>query len=149
MVPEDSFERARLGVATGVSNESFYIVSDRISSGGVAAVRATALLAGQQVVGYRIEFDGDAWRALDLEANRESVPAALQASTASTPWRKLETLDFNDGPQAWGSRDSLGRSRRAERGGASAVDAGGAGEQGGISTANHEHGSWILERHLS
>ena len=66
VVPEDSLERAEFGTATGVSNESFYIVSDGAERAGVAAVRATALLAGRQVVGYLIEFDGDAWKALDL-----------------------------------------------------------------------------------
>jgi len=66
VMPEDSLERAELGTATGVSNEGFYIVSDLATRAGVPAVRATALLAGREVVGYLVEFDGDAWEALDL-----------------------------------------------------------------------------------
>jgi hypothetical protein len=66
VTPDSPASLVHLGVATSSANERFEIVTELAEEKGVTALRATALHYGQHILGYLIEFDGDAWSALDL-----------------------------------------------------------------------------------
>ncbi len=66
LMTPDSLESLIGQAATAAANERFSVVTEVAEEKGVTALRATALTYGKTIVGYLIEFDGDAWSALDL-----------------------------------------------------------------------------------
>ena len=66
IMPPDAGMLATQGSATPASNERYYAVSDELETHGLAAIRATPLVMRRSIIGYYVEFDGDAWSALGL-----------------------------------------------------------------------------------
>ena len=64
IMPRDAHILAVQGAATPAANERFYAVRDAAAAHGVNPLRATPLVMRNSIVGYYIEFDGDAWSAL-------------------------------------------------------------------------------------
>jgi hypothetical protein len=62
----DLESRVGLGIATLETNARFEDVTGAAEDGGIRALRATALVDGEHILGYLIEFDGNAWSALGL-----------------------------------------------------------------------------------
>ena len=66
MTSDDLESRVGQGVATPATNARFDAVTEAAEDEGVTAIRATALIQGGHILGYLIEFDGNAWSALGL-----------------------------------------------------------------------------------
>ncbi|MFP8881029.1 MAG: matrixin family metalloprotease [Myxococcota bacterium] len=67
MLQPDDFERLiAQGVITSASNERYRAVSESLGNKGIRAVKTAPLVWQKNVVGYLVEYDGDAWSALGL-----------------------------------------------------------------------------------
>ena len=66
VMPVDIASAYAQGNVTEESNDRFEAVTEELEPHGITASRATPLVTRGSIVGYRIEFDGDAWSALGL-----------------------------------------------------------------------------------
>jgi hypothetical protein len=66
VMPVDIASAYAQGNVTEESNDRFEAVTEELEPHGITATRATPLVTRGSIVGYRIEFDGDAWSALGL-----------------------------------------------------------------------------------
>ncbi len=64
LMPDDFHRLFKQGVVTTASNERYQVVAERLDAKGISAVRTTPMVWQNSVVGYFVEYDGDAWSAL-------------------------------------------------------------------------------------
>jgi hypothetical protein len=66
VMPPEAAALVSQGMATAASNERYYAVSDELERHGLSVIRATPLAIRGSIIGYYVEFDGDARSGLGL-----------------------------------------------------------------------------------
>lgn len=66
VMPPEAEALVSQGLATPASNGRYYAVIDELERHGINAIRATPLVVRGGIIGYYVEFDGDAWSGLGL-----------------------------------------------------------------------------------
>ena len=66
VMPPEAEALVSQGMATAASNGRYYAVIDELERHGLSVIRATPLVVRGGIIGYYVEFDGDAWSGLGL-----------------------------------------------------------------------------------
>ncbi len=66
VMPPEAEALVSQGMATAASNGRYSAVIDELERHGLSVIRATPLVVRGGIIGYYVEFDGDAWSGLGL-----------------------------------------------------------------------------------